>query len=452
MSAEGPNHKATLLSQELCSFISECPSPFHTVRAIGERLERAGFLRLSEVDSWRIERGGRYYTTRNDSSIIALRVGEHVDVPCFRMVSSHSDSPTYKVKDVPELEGPGAYVRINVEGYGGLIDRTWLDRPLSIAGRALVQDKDVLRSYLIAPSEDLLLIPSVAIHQDREVNKGGALNRQIDMCPLFSAGELGQGGFGAMVAQALGVDPERIMGHDLMLVNRQPAVVWGAAGEFVSGPRLDDLQCAHASLQAFLQTSDEQGICVYTCLNNEEVGSGTMQGALSTFVPQTLRRICDGLASEDGLCASTDLYARALARSLLVSCDNAHAVHPNHPELYDTNNRVWLNQGVVIKESAAQRYTTDAVSRSVFKLLCRRADVPVQAFANRSDSPGGSTLGNLLVRNASMSAVDVGLPQLAMHSSYETAGVLDTFYLLRALREFYDTPLQFCADGSIAIG
>lgn len=433
------------LAQKLCEFIDECPSPFHTVAAICRRLDDAGFRFVPESEAWHIERGGSYYTTRNDSSIIAFKVADELDRLYLKAVSSHSDSPTFKIKSVPELVGPGTYVRINVEGYGGLIDRTWLDRPLGIAGRVFVQDGDCVRSFLFAPNEDLLIIPSVAIHQDRTVNEQGALNRQIDMPALFSAGSIDKGGFVELLADRLDVEPTQVVSFDLALVNRQEARVWGAAKEFVSGPRIDDLQCAFAGLVAFVGTPVQKGVAVYACFDNEEVGSGTMQGALSSFMGDTLERMCASLG------ISREALTTGRSGSFLVSCDNAHAVHPNHPELYDEGNRAWINQGVVIKESAAQRYTTNAQSRALFEMFCRRAGVPTQAFANRSDSIGGSTLGNLLTRQVSMRSVDIGLPQFAMHSSFETAGTLDTGYLLAALQEFFSSDISFTADGSILL-
>ncbi len=433
------------LAHCLCNFLRQCPSAYHTVQVLVTRLEAAGFVRLAEGEPWRIKQGGRYYVTRNGSSIIAFVVGNEIETPYFSIAASHSDSPTFKVKAVPEIAGPGDYVRLNVEGYGGIIERSWLDRPLSLAGRVMVEEDGNARCMLFAPDEDLLLIPSVAIHQDRNVNNEGALNRQVDLCPLFLASGTSESSFVSMLAKRLGVLDAQVISHDLVLVNRQRPAVWGSAEEFVSGPRLDDLQCAYASFEAFLEASESQSTKVFACFDNEEVGSGSMQGALSTFLPTTLERLCDSM----GLGRSE--YLRAISNSFLVSCDNAHAVHPNHPELYDECNRAWLNGGVVIKESASQRYTTNAVTRAFFRMLCHRAGVPTQTFANRSDSPGGSTLGNLLMRQLSMRAVDVGLPQLAMHSSYETAGVHDTAHLVRALREIYSLEYSFDVDESFKI-
>jgi len=436
-------------AEGLCDFIRSCPSPYHTIATVQQRLDAKGFVRLGEQDAWDVQPGSACYVVRNDSSIIAFVVGKRVqgDGFGFKVTASHSDSPTYRIKAVAELKGPGPYVRLNVEGYGGMIDRTWLDRPLGVAGRVMVRQGNALRRMLLNADEDLLLIPSLAVHLNRDVNKDGAINRQVDMCPLFLTSADGtHQSFKAVVAGRLKVAADDVLGYDLVLANRQEPVVWGAHREFVSAPRLDDLQCAYSSLQAFMDAQDDSSVLVYACFNNEEVGSGTMQGALSTFLPDVLERVSQTLSDD------VHAYKRVVARSFMVSCDNAQAVHPNHAELYDEGNRAWLNGGVVVKESANQRYCTDAVGKALFEELCRRAGVPVQPFANRSDMVGGSTLGNLAQRQASMRALDVGLPQLAMHSAYETAGVKDTAYMIRALKTFYDTPLAFGADDTINLG
>lgn len=462
------------ISEELLEFAGKSPSAFHAVANIAGYLEARGFRYLPETAKWDVAKGGSYYTTRNGSSIIAFRIGQDVS-SCsdggdaagsgsgFRICASHSDSPTYKIKNVPELEGPGEYLRLNVEAYGGMIDSTWLDRPLSVAGRVLVREKSgsavtdggggqcgcgsvagsVIRSRLLDIDRDILLIPNVAIHMNREINSGYKFNRQVDLCPLFSAGALKKGAFDRMIADELGVEPEDILGKDLFLVNRQKPVLWGVENEFISAPGLDDLQCAFASLKAFAGSSCDGAVNVYCCFDNEEVGSNTKQGAMSTFLHDTLQRINSGLGG------SEDDYRMAVARSFMVSCDNAHAVHPNHPEKTDAENRVFLNKGVVIKESANQKYTTDAFSRAVFSEICREAGVPVQHFANRSDSAGGSTLGNLSNIQVSMHAVDIGLPQLAMHSSYETAGSMDTKYAVDALMRFYSTDIEITDGGAV---
>lgn len=435
------------VSNELLSFIATSPTAFHAVREQRRMLDEAGFVFLPEPAAWQLERGGRYYTMRNGSSLIAFSVGERAEHPQFLIAASHSDSPMFKVKAHAQKSGPMGYVSLNTEAYGGMIDRTWLDRPLTVAGRVMVRERDGVRSHLICPDRDLFLIPSLAIHLNRSVNEQGAIDRKTDIRPLYSAGLLEAGSFDQLVAAEVGVDPDAVLGRDLYVVNRQQGVVWGAASEFVSAPRLDDLQCAFASLNAFVQAPvrNDNAVMVHACFDNEEVGSGTMQGAFSTFLPDVLQRVCAGL----GLPAGE--YHRALARSFMVSCDNAHAVHPNHPELYDEENRVRMNGGVVIKEAANQKYATDGLSRAVFSHVCACAGIPTQAFANRSDMAGGSTLGNLAMRQASMHTVDVGLAQLAMHSAYETAGVQDTRYLIEALRAFFAAKLAFDGEGNISL-
>lgn len=429
-------------TEELLKFIKNSPSMFHTIRTISKELESAGFEYLPETENWELKTGGAYYTTRNGSSLIAFKIGEKIENLHFQIAASHSDSPTYKIKHLPELEGAGGSLRLDVEGYGGMIDSSWFDRPLSVAGRVVVKEGQQIGSRLIDFNRALLLIPNVAIHFNRQINQGYAYNRQVDLCPLFSAGALKKGDFDALVAKELGVEPEQILGKDLYLVNLQEGKIWGAAEEFVSAPKLDDLECAYTSLQGFLQAENEKSVNVYCCFDNEEVGSGTKQGALSTFLSDVLHRITDGWNLMKGKDQwKQEQYYQAVAGSFLVSCDNAHAVHPNHPEKTDELNRCFLNRGIVIKESANQKYTTDAVGRAAFAAICDQAGVPHQTFANRSDSPGGSTLGNLSNTQVSLNAVDIGLAQLAMHSSYETAGSKDVEYGIRALTAFYETNL-----------
>lgn len=432
-----------LYGQELAGFIRRSPSPFHVVQQIGERLERAGFTILPEHHDWSVKPGGRYYTTRNGSSIIAFSVGEEIERLRFQIAASHSDSPALKLKARAELDGPGPYGRANVEVYGGAIDRSWLDRPLSLAGRVMVSEGDRIVPRLLDLDRDVLLVPSLAIHLDRNVNANGAIDRAKDIYPLYTSGAQGVGSIDDLVAESVGVTREQVLSRDLYVVNRQRPSIWGAGSEFISAPRLDDLQCAYSSLVAFLDAHNKRSVSVYACFDNEEVGSGTMQGACSTFLRDVLVRLTSCLGYDQ------EAYRTAVAGSMLISCDNAQAVHPNHPELYDEGNRAWLNRGVVIKETASQRYVTEAFSRAFFVEICKRAEVPTQSFANRSDMPGGSTLGNLLTRSVSIHGVDVGLPQLAMHSAYETAGICDTAHLARALRAFYDADYEIGDDESI---
>ncbi len=432
-------------AQGLLGFIGESPSMFHTVAAIRRRLDEAGFVYLPEVRPWECEPGGSYYTVRNGSSVIAFKVGSDVRPACchFQIAASHSDSPTFKLKANPSLEGPGPYARLNVEAYGGMIDYTWFDRPLSVAGRVLVETENRIESMLVSLDDVVAIIPSLAIHMDHGVNNGFAPNRKVDLCPLFSAGALSAGAFDELLAGRLGVRPQQVLGRDVFLVNRQEPMIWGAEDEFVSAPKLDDLMCAYASLDAFLCSSNQGSVSVFCCFDNEEVGSNTMQGALSTFLPDTLQRLSAALGGTD------EMYRRALAASMLVSCDNAHAVHPNHPEKCDEGNRAFLNRGIVVKEAANQKYCTDAFSRAVFCAVCNNAGAPFQRFANRSDMAGGSTLGNLSNMQASMHGVDVGCAQLAMHSAYETAGARDVLLAVQAIQAFYDADLNITnCDGA----
>ena len=349
----------------------------------------------------------------------------------MRIMASHSDSPTFKIKEDPEMEADGHYIKLNVERYGGMICAPWFDRPLSVAGRVIVRNSSgnsasgALRTVLVNVDRDLLMIPNLAIHMNREVNDGYKYNAQKDMLPLY--GDItAKDTFMKVIADAAGTAPEDILGHDLFLYNRQSASIWGASGEFLSSGRLDDLQCAFSSLKGFLAGEKKEYMAVHCVLDNEEVGSGTKQGAASTFLYDTLTRAHEslGLTRED--------YLIHLADSFMVSADNAHAVHPNHTDKADPVNRPYLNGGIVIKFNASQKYCTDGVSAAMFREICQRADVPVQTFVNRSDIAGGSTLGNISNTQVALNTVDIGLPQLAMHSPYETAGIKDTEYLVRA--------------------
>ena len=424
------------LNKELIDFIASSPSMFHTSETIGKYLMESGFERLEEGKSWNLKKGGKYFVTRNNSSTIAFDIPKSIKDYHFQLVASHGDSPTYKVKAQGELSGPAEYLRLDVEGYGGMIDSTWLDRPLSLAGRVLVKENEKIVSKLLYIDKDILLIPNLCIHMNREANSGYAFNKAVDLCPLFSAGELKKGDFDKMVAKELKVKPEDIISKDLFLVNRQEGKVWGYKKEFVSTPKLDDLQAAFSSLKGFIESKNKGCINVYACFDNEEVGSGTKQGAFSTFLKDVLERINEQLGKNN-----EDLRV-ALAKSFMVSFDNAHALHPNHPEKSDAVNQSYMNKGIVIKENAAQHYTTDAFSRAVFLEICKRADVPTQVFANRSDMAGGGTLGNISNAQVSLHAVDIGLAQLAMHSSYETAGSKDTEYAVKAIREYYSSLIE----------
>ena len=404
------------ISKELLEFINKSSSMFHTVATVKEYLDAENFIELKEGESWNIEKGKNYYTTRNGSSIIAFKVGSDLLDYHYQLVASHSDSPTFKIKSVPELEGPKDYLKLNVEVYGGPIDSVWFDKPLTIAGRILVEEDGEIVSKLLYIDRDILIIPNVAIHMNRDVNKGYNYNRQVDLLPLFTTGALKKGDYDKMIAEELGVEVDQIISKDLFLVNRQVGKIWGYKDEFVSSPKLDDLECAFTSLKAFISGENKKAVNVYACFDNEEVGSNTKQGAMSTLLHDTLKRLNASLGFDE------EEYYKAVAKSFLISADNAHAVHPNHKELTDDENRTFMNEGIVVKEAANQKYTSDAFSQAIFKKICALADVPVQHFANRSNMQGGSTLGNLSNTQVSLHAVDIGLAQLAMHSNYETAG------------------------------
>lgn len=428
--------------QSFLHFIQQSPSAFHAVRSICDALDAQGFTPLSESQPWTVAPGGRYYVTRNLSSVIAFAVPES-GFAHFQIVSSHSDSPTFKLKHLCEDESAGC-IRLNVERYGGMIMSSWLDRPLSIAGRVLVRDGNALKAKLVDLDRDAVLIPNMPIHFNREINDGYKYNPQVDLLPVYGDAQ-SRGQLKAEIARAAGVSEEAVCAQDLFLYTRMPGTVWGANNEFFSCPRIDDLECAYTSMQAFLAAKAEGHINVLAVFDNEEVGSGSKQGADSTFLTDVLMRAGAALGASD-----SELRA-ALAASFMVSADNAHAVHPNHPEKYDAQNRTMMNGGVVIKHNANQKYTTDAVSCAVFAALCGMADVPVQHFANRSDMLGGSTLGNIANKHASMNTVDIGLAQLAMHSSYETAGCADVAYMIRALESFYTHSIVMQADGALTI-
>lgn len=424
------------ISQELMAFIKQSPTAFHAVDNMKKLLKENNYEELLEGQAWKIEPGKRYFVSRNNSSIIAFNLGTKLDKYSFNIAASHSDSPTFKIKENAEIEVKGKYTQLNTEGYGGMLCATWFDRPLSIGGRVLIQDGDSYITKLINIDRDLVMIPNVAIHMNRAVNEGFAYNKQIDMLPLFGGSDTKPGDLKKLIAQELNVDVEYIYGMDLYLYNRMEPSIWGANEEFISCPQLDDLQCAYTSLQGFLKGSNERSINVFACFDNEEVGSGTKQGAGSTFLYDVLKRVNNSLGKTE------EEYYQALASSFMLSADNAHAVHPNHPEKTDVNNCVYLNEGVVVKSHAGQKYTSDALSIAVFKGLCKKADVPVQFFANRSDALGGSTLGNIAMAQVSMNSVDIGLPQLAMHSSYETAGIKDTYYMIKVMEEFFNSHIE----------
>lgn len=426
--------------RDLMDFLDSSVTMFHAINECEKVLQKSGFTYLPENEKWNINKG-KYYTKRNSSSLIAFDIAEgdyH-----FQISAAHSDSPTFKLKDRPIIEANG-YLKLNVEGYGGMINATWLDKPLTLAGRVMVNTDKGIDTRLLHIDRDLLIIPNVPIHFNREINKGFAFNNQVDMLPILSAGNLKEADFDNMIAKELGIEAEAILAKDLYLVNRQKAAIIGFDNELISSGRLDDLECVYTSLRGFVEAENKNHINVFAVFDNEEVGSVTKQGAMSTFLASTLDRVNTALGK------SKEEYYRAIAKSILISCDNAHAVHPNHPELFDVKNRPVLNQGIAIKESANQKYTTDAFSRAILKKILEKKNIPYQTFANRSDIAGGSTLGNLSNTVVSMNAVDIGLPQLAMHSAYETAGAKDVGYAFETLKAFFEANIDI-KDDKVAV-
>lgn len=438
-----PNKLMMNYSKECCTFIENSPTAFQAVASIKKRLLEAGFSELLEGQKWNLKPNGKYFTSRNHSSIIAFTLPSQKEVKSFNLCASHSDVCSFKIKPEAVLN-KGNYVQLNTEGYGGMLCSTWLDRPLSIAGRMMIEKDGLIKETLFDLKEPVCLIPNVAIHMNRNANDSMVYNKQIDMLPMVA---MQQKDFDLkkLIADKMNVEKESISMIDGYLYNPQSCVLWGEEKEFISAPRLDDLEMAYATLCGFLEAENQESVNVYCCFDNEEVGSRTRQGAASSFLKETLKRITLNLGN-----TLEDYYA-ALANSLMVSADNAHALHPNHPEKSDELNRPKMNQGIVIKFNAAQSYTTDAFSAAYFKALCKMADVPVQTFTNRSDAAGGGTLGNISTSQVSISSVDIGLAQLSMHSTFETAGTKDIEYCVKALKEFYSHTIVMPDSGTFQL-
>lgn len=416
--------------QPLFTFIDNSPTAYHAVANLAQMLDGEGFMLLEEKNRWDIRLGGKYYVNRNGSSIIAFTIPEKMPRG-FHMVAAHSDSPCFKLKEAAQIVVDDLYLKLNVEKYGGMILSTWLDRPLSIAGRLVFRSEQGIESRLVNLDKDVAVIPNVAIHMNRDMNKGIEYNPQTDMEPIIGEADA-KGVWMKKLAEQAKIEDSEILGADLFLYNREKCRIIGIDDAFIAGPRLDDLECAFAGMMALTKEAPKEYINVCAVYDNEEVGSGTKQGADSTFLKDVLERIGEklGIGAED--------YRCMLADSFLISADNAHAIHPNHPEKADAVNRPVLNKGIVIKYHGSQRYATDAISAAMMKDICLRAEVLYQAYANRSDIAGGSTLGNISTAQVSVNTVDIGLAQLAMHSAFETAGAEDIGYLIKALRIFYN--------------
>lgn len=420
------------IAKELMNFIEKSPSMFHVIQNLKEELLKSGAEEIKENQSWQLEKGKSYFVTRNDSSLIAFTLPEKA-FKGYHMMAAHSDSPTFRVKYQPEMVVEDTYVKLNVEKYGGMIMSSWLDRPLSLAGRVCLKKGKDIESRPVNIDQDLLVIPNVAIHMNRQINEGYAYNPQVDMLPLMAIGDkkVSMHMLKELLAKELKTQAENVLDYDLFLYVREKGRLVGAEEEFLLSPKLDDLQSVFAGLQAYKESTPKAYCNVLAIFDNEEVGSGTKQGADSTFLEDVLHRIQEGVSDSVS-------YRELVANSFLISADNGHAVHPNHPEKADPTNRPVLNGGLVIKYHGGQKYTSDAVSAGKMRLWCEVAGVPVQSYTNRSDIAGGSTLGNISTAHVSVNSVDIGFPQLAMHSCVETGGSKDTAYGIAALKIFYN--------------
>lgn len=427
------DEEATSLGYELVDFINHSPVSFFAIKNVENRLLENGYVKLLENKAHAFKPGEKVFLTRNDSSIVALDIGENVNADnlSFHIIASHSDSPCFKIKPIADSK-TDIYNKINVEVYGGLIASTWLDRPLAIAGRVIVNSEEGLESRLINLEDNIVMIPNLCIHFNRDINDGYRYDRSVDL-QAFIAQENEGSPLIDLLAGSLHVKKEDIVNFDLYLYNREQGYLWGKKKEYVSSSRLDDLECVFTSSKAFIESHNSNAINVLYVADNEEVGSMSRQGADSDFLESVIRNVCGTFAAN---------FANIVANSFLISADNAHAVHPNKPGISDANNRPYMNKGVAIKYNAAQSYTSDSVSGAIFQRICENADVPYQFFTNRSDLRGGSTLGDILLSHLSFLSVDMGLPQLAMHSSFETAGTIDIKYAVKAFKEFYHSSIE----------
>ena len=424
---------------DLFEFLQEGVTPYHAAATAAAWLDAAGFTRLEEADYWNLEPGKGYYLLRNGSAVVAWRIPAHA-IGGWRITASHSDAPGWKIKS-DAVTNDGCR-RLSVEGYGGMNMASWLDRPLTVAGRVLVRTADGVETRLVHFDRDLLVIPSLAIHMQRNVNKGHEYNPQIDMQPLWGP-EAGRT-LTDLLCEELGVEEKDILDRDLQLVTRQAPTQIGPDGEYFMAPRIDDLECAATTLLGFIDASAEtDSACapVWAMLDNEEVGSSSRQGAQSSFLRDVLDRILESIPH------SAQMEHRALANSFLLSADNGHATHPNFPAKSDPAAPVRLGGGVLLKYNASQKYTTNALSGGIFRAICEKAGVKVQTFSNRADEAGGSTLGNLQSHSLPIPMADIGLPQLAMHSAVETAAVSDAEAMVRAVAAFYRVHLRALGDG-----
>ena len=421
--------------KELMEFLDESPVNYYAIKNVSETLSKNGYREIKENEPFKAKKGDKIFLKRNGTTLVALNIGKKVlsETYSYHIIASHCDSPCFKIK--PECDNvTDGYNKINVEPYGGMICSTWLDRPLAVSGRVLVKEKNGISSKLVNLKNDYVFIPNKCIHFNRDANSGYAFNMASDMQPFYAYGSTNS--YKSVIAKELKINEDAIKSFDLFLYNAEKAMLWGANKEFISSSRLDDLECVFTSMKAFIESDNESAVNVLYISDNEEVGSSSAQGADGDFLDSVMQRCNLALGfNEENL-------RQAIASSFLISADNAHAVHPNFPGITDDKNKCYMNKGIAIKFNASQRYTSDAVSQAIFETICENSHSEYQHFANRSDTRGGSTLGNILLSHVSMLSVDIGLPQLAMHSSYETAGSVDVTYAIKAFKEFYSSNIK----------
>lgn len=422
------------MPEKLINFLEESYTAYHATENVKQALEENGFVQLFENRDWSLGEGGKYYVMRGGSSLIAFTVGG-LDEFAYKIVATHTDSPALKLKENPVMKKTGDCATLNVEKYGGGIWYSFFDRPLKIAGRVIRGSGRSLHAENVVSSFNVQ-IPSLAVHQNREVNEKFAVNAQVDLQPLCALLNE-QVTTEDVMKKVVG---EKALSYDLFLVNADMPYRFGVNDEFLASPRIDNLACTFAGLQALLSATETSGVCVLAVMDNEEIGSLSAQGADGDFLETTLRRIAYALRFDD------NEFYKALADSFLLSADNAHAAHPNHPEKADPTNAPKLGGGIVIKSHAGKAYVTDALSSAVLKTIFENADVPYQSFFNRSDARSGSTLGALVTRHVSMPGADIGIAQLAMHSACESMAIADYEVMVKGLSAYFATTLKFTED------
>lgn len=426
-----------IIAEELLDFIHNSPSTFHVVQNCSIELQKNGFQELDLGQSWELKTGGKYFCTKNNSALFAFTIGHSpLEETGLKLIAAHSDSPGFKIKPQPEMVCEGTFLKLNTETYGSPILMTWLDRPLSIAGRVILKSDNPLqpKQILVDLRKPLLIIPSLAIHMNRTVNAGVELNKQIDMLPLFALvnNELEKDNYLLKrLATELSVTEDQIIDFDLFLYACERGCLVGANEEFISSPKLDDLAMVHAGIKALVEEPNQLSTNFMCVFDNEEVGSLTKQGAGSPVLRNIIERLAEKLGK------TNEQLQQAIHKSFMISADMAHCVHPNKPEKSDPVNRPVINGGPIVKTHANQKYTTDAESSAIFETICRLVDVATQRFVNRSDMDGGSTLGNVSTGKIDIRTVDIGNPMLSMHSIRELSGTADHTSIIKVFKCFY---------------